>query len=54
MIVIRTTEEIDAVLAKAQNGVDDGGKYCGMLFEEGILEMFDWLVGNHNESPMPD
>ena len=52
MIIIREQAEIDEQLNKASETLDEGSKFFGMSYEEGILAMFDWLVGNREDAPM--
>lgn len=53
MIIVRTKEEIDEQLNLAQENIDSGeSPYFGMTYEQGIVEMFDWLVGNNDVTPM--
>lgn len=49
--IVRTQEEIDKVLIKADNGMDQS-QYPGMSFEQGITDMFSWLIGNMDEEPI--
>lgn len=49
--IVRTEEEINKVLDKAIEGINEGSEYPGMSYEEGIQVMYDWLVGNIDENP---
>lgn len=52
--IVRTPEEIDRVYQWAQEGAAEGGRYSGQNFEEGIIELIDWLYGNSNHAPDED
>lgn len=52
MIIIRTNEEINSVLAACNENIESGSKYSGMSYEEGIKAMYDWLIGNTDEYPI--
>lgn len=49
--IVRTQQEIDEVIDKANEGLDNGSAYPGMNYEEGVKAMYDWLVGNIDETP---
>lgn len=48
---IRTNEEIDRVLNWAHEGRAQGGRYSGMSYEDGMIDMLDWLTGIAEEAP---
>lgn len=53
--IVRSDEEINAVLNKAMEAEDTGqSKFFGMKYEEGIVAMHDWLVGDTDTDPMMD
>lgn len=53
MEVVRTEEEIDEQLNKAQAIIDEGGSpFFGMSYEDGIVAMHEWLTGLHDDAPM--
>jgi hypothetical protein len=52
--ITRTKKEIDDQLNEAQKYIDEGSKYFGMSYEDGIVAMFDWLVGNSDALPMEE
>ena len=54
MDVIRQTKEIKDVLVKAEKQIAEGSKFFGMSYEEGIVNMYDWLIGNTDNNPMDD
>jgi hypothetical protein len=49
--IIRNETEIQRVLNWAQQGVQNGSHFRNMKYEEGLIEMFDWLVGNSDDAP---
>lgn len=51
--IVRTQEEIDEVLNTASEIINtEGSRYHGMSFEEGIRDMYEWLVGNTDDNPL--
>lgn len=54
MEVKRTVEEIDGVLNKAVEAMDEGTKWPGMSYEEGVRAGIDWILGNIDDNPMAD
>lgn len=49
--IIRTKNEIQAVLEEADNGINEGSQYPGMSYEEGIKVMYEWLTEPGTENP---
>lgn len=45
MHIIRTESEIIELIDKTINQ-QDSKRFCGMTYEEGIRNMFEWLTGN--------
>lgn len=52
--VKRTQEEIDEVLNKAADGMDDGSKWPGMSYEQGVDAAIRWLTGESEDNPMDE
>jgi hypothetical protein len=52
--VNRTDQEIDDLENAAAEGENEGTKFPGMNYEQGILETLRWLRGDTNNSPMAD
>lgn len=53
--IVRSQAEIDDQLNMAAECLETGrSKYPGMKFEEGVMAMYDWLVGNGADAPMED
>lgn len=50
--IIRKKEEIEAVVDAAVEQMEHGTKYPLLPYEEGILRMYDWLIGASNDPPM--
>ena len=49
--IVRSDEEINRVLNWAGEGLDQGAHFPGMSYENGILNMLDWLNGDSDEAP---
>lgn len=49
--IIRTEKEIYDQLEWAQEGVQEGSHYPGMPYEEGIIAMWHWLIGDNDDRP---
>ena len=52
--VKRMQEEIDDVLNKAADGIDNGSKWPGMSYEQGVDAAIRWLTGETEDNPMED
>jgi len=52
--IIRSDEEIGEVVNKAFDFREQGSPFFGMSYEDGILNMLDWLTGNTDDNPMDD
>lgn len=42
--IVRTDDEIKRVLNWAREGQERGSHYRGMKYEDGLLDMLDWLT----------
>lgn len=51
-VIVRTEDEINEQLNLAAEGQDSGSKYPGQSYEDGIRAMFDWLVGDTEDTPL--
>lgn len=49
--IVRSETEINRVLDWAQEGEDQGTRYAGMSYEQGIKAMYAWLVGDEDAAP---
>ncbi len=38
--------DIDDVLCKAYDGVDQGSAYPGLTYEDGIIQALEWVFGD--------
>lgn len=55
MKLVRTDEEIDEQLNRAQDQVEAGGtKVPGMSYEEGVDAALRWATGQSNDAPMDE
>lgn len=52
--LIRTDKEIDEQLDLANEGINNGSKFHGMSYEEGVKNAIEWMRGDVNEKPMDD
>ena len=52
--VERQSKEIYDLMNWAQEGVDQGTRYPGMSYEQGILDALMWLDGSSDHNPMDD
>jgi hypothetical protein len=50
----RTNNEINEQLNLAADGVDQGSKFPGMSYEQGVENAINWLIGNDDSPPMED
>ena len=52
--IARTDADIDRILNKAADGVEDGSFYPGMSYEQGIQAFAYWLFGDTDDEPFED
>lgn len=53
--VVRSSEEIDKVMAKALKSEETGQSvYPGMTYEQGVVAAIDWLTQEGQEVPFDD
>ncbi len=52
--IVRTEAEIDQVMNFVAEGEDKGSHYPGMSYEQGIRDMYEWLVGESDCAPSAD
>jgi len=50
-IIVRTQKEINDVMNKAYEAMDNGTRYAGMSYEEGLESMFLWLTDRKEDNP---
>lgn len=51
MNIVRTEEQIARVENWAFQGIDQGTRYPGMSYEQGINDLLDWLRGDSDVAP---
>lgn len=49
-----TKAEIDEVLNQAADAIDQGSRFGGMSYEEGVRAGIEWVTGQTDENPMAD
>lgn len=54
MIINLTRTEIEEQIDKASDLIEEGGKYHGMSYEDGVREALNWVIENTNEKPIED
>jgi len=52
--IVRTEDEINRVLNWAVDDSEFGSNFPGMSYEDGVREMYDWLVGDSEDAPDDD
>lgn len=51
----RSQDEITRVCDWAQESVDGGtSRYCGMSYEQGVLDALNWVTGLEDHAPDED
>lgn len=53
-VVVRTSADIDDVMNEAMEAQDEGSKFPGMSYEQGVTAGINWVLGNTSENPMED
>lgn len=51
MQIVRTETEIARVENWAVEGIDEGTRYSGMGYEQGIADVLAWLRGDSDTAP---
>ncbi|MBD5416983.1 MAG: hypothetical protein HDR50_04850 [Desulfovibrio sp.] len=54
MNIVRSEGEIARVWNWASQGIDGGTRYPGMSYEQGLMDMLDWLTGDSDHAPDED
>ncbi len=49
-----STKEINDQINAAYAYLDDGTKYPGMCFEEGVAQALEWILGESPDKPMEE
>lgn len=51
---MKTETEMYDEIDRANEAIDNGGKFNGMSYEDGIKEALEWVMGNTLDKPMDD
>ena len=51
---MRTQEETDEQLNLATEGVDNGSRWPGMSYEQGVEAAIRWMTGQTDDKPMEE
>lgn len=54
MDIVRLEQEIDETINLAYEALDNGSKFPGMSYEEGIINATKWLSEEGEPNPMDD
>jgi len=54
MGIERTEKEIYDQIDLANAALDEGGKFPGMSYEDGVKIALEWATGNSDDKPMED
>lgn len=50
----KSREEIDSCMNLAAEAIEQGSKYPGMTYEEGVRAALEWVTGDVSEHPMEE
>lgn len=51
---MRSPDEVDEQLNAAADGMDNGSKWPGMSYEQGVDAALRWVTGITDDKPMED
>lgn len=51
---MRSEKEIHEQIDEAFESRDNGGKFNGMSYEEGVIAALEWVLGNSPEKPIEE
>lgn len=51
---MKTEKEIYKQIDAASDLINEGGKYFGMTYEDGVKSALEWVVGDMNELPIEE
>lgn len=51
---MKSKSEIENLIADANEQMDEGSKYPGMTYEQGIEAACMWILGQQKDHPMKD
>jgi len=55
VITTRTQDEVDELMNLVSDVIDDEGtRFSGMTYEQGVQATIDWLLGNTDVNPMAE
>ncbi len=54
MILERTKEDVNNQIDLASDLINEGGKYPGMCYEDGVKNALEWAIGHVDEKPIED
>lgn len=55
VITTRTQDEVDELMNLVSEVIDDEGtRFSGMTYEQGVQATIDWLLGNTDVNPMAE
>ncbi len=52
--IARTDDEVNDQISKADEGQNQGSKFPGMSYEEGVIAALDWITGVNDDAPMDE
>ncbi len=52
MEIVRDSSDIEEIIQLAEDSLEKGSEFAGMSYEEGILALYNWLVGHQDEPPL--
>lgn len=50
----RDTTIVRQEIDKASDAINDGGKFNGMSYEDGVVAALEWMLGDTDDKPMYD
>lgn len=51
---MRSREEIDNCMNLTGDAIEEGSKYPGMSYEEGVRAALEWVTGDVDDHPMEE
>jgi hypothetical protein len=51
---MKTKREIEDQIAETFDQMENGTRWPGMSYEEGVRNALDWVIGNTDTKPMDD
>lgn len=51
---MRTTAEIEIQIGLARDSFEEGSRYPGMSYEQGVEDALMWVIGQSDDEPMVD